>query len=161
MSINYKVVILLHLFATSAMCAVIWIVQLVHYPSFKYIDLDRFSSFEIFHQNTIALIVLPLMLLEVATYGLLFKQYQAEIRLLLSGIVLLVLWISTFFIYTPIHQKLEIGFNLDLVTQLIQTNWVRTIGWSIRTLYIFRFSSKYLIIQPILSLKTADFIVRK
>ena len=151
MSINYKVIILLHLFATSAMCAVIWIVQLVHYPSFQYIDLDRFSSFEVFHQNTIVLIVLPLMLLEVATYGLLFKQYHMEKRLLLSGIALLIVWISTFFIHTPIHQKLEIGFNIDLVTQLVQTNWIRTIGWSIRTFYIFRFSSKYLSIQPILS----------
>ncbi len=140
MKLNYKLVSLLHLSATTAMCAVIWIVQLAHYPSFEYIDAARFPLFEVFHQEAITIIVLPLMLLEITTYGLLYQRGQREIGFLISGLIILVLWLSTFLIQTPIHQQLQSGFNTELIAELIKTNWIRTIGWSLRFLFILRLS---------------------
>jgi hypothetical protein len=139
---------LLHLVATSAMCGVIWIIQLVHYPAFLYVDVLKATSFEVFHQNAITPIVLPLMLLEVATCGLLFKQGERDRGFLCAGIILAVLWLSTFLIQTPIHQELEFGFNPDLIAKLILTNWIRTLGWSMRMILILRLCLKNFSICP-------------
>lgn len=135
---NRDLIRLLHLIATSAMCGIIWIIQLVHYPAFLYVDVLKATSFELFHQNAITPIVLPLMLLEVATFGLLFKQGERDRGFLCSGIILAILWLSTFLIQTPIHQELEFGLSPDLITKLILTNWIRTLGWSIRIILILK-----------------------
>ena len=50
--------------ATFAMVGVIWIVQLVHYPSFAFVDATRYAEFQNFHERNITFIVLPLMLVE-------------------------------------------------------------------------------------------------
>ena len=44
----------LHLVATSIMIGVIWVVQLVHYPSFHYIDRNRYGLFQQFHMRYIS-----------------------------------------------------------------------------------------------------------
>jgi hypothetical protein len=141
--VNRDLISLLHLVATSAMCGIIWLVQLVHYPTFHYVDSLRATSFEVFHQNAITPIVLPLMLLEMATFGLLFKQGERDRGFLCSGVILAIVWLSTFLIQTPIHQQLVLGFNPDLIAKLILTNWIRTLGWSVRMILIFRLISRF------------------
>ena len=54
-------------FATWAMTAVIWFVQLVQYPSFARVDLASFAEFHAFHSTRITWIVAPLMILEALT----------------------------------------------------------------------------------------------
>ena len=145
---NRELISLLHLVATSAMFGIIWLVQLVHYPTFLYVDVLKTTSFEVFHQNAITPIVLPLMLLELTTFGLLFKQGERDRGFLCSGIILAILWLSTFLIQTPIHQELEFGFNPDTITKLILTNWIRTLGWSIRMILILRLRIKHFSSYP-------------
>ena len=62
-----KINLLIAHFAVSwALFGLIWTVQLVHYPAFRYIQEGQFTAFQHFHMQGITLIVLPLMLAELA-----------------------------------------------------------------------------------------------
>ncbi len=49
------------------------------------------------------------------------------------------IWLATAFLSVPAHNKLSIEFNLETVQFLNQSNWVRTIFWSLRSVFIMRF----------------------
>lgn len=53
--------------ATLLMTGLAWMVQLVHYPSFRYVEPRKFPEFHRFHSNRITLIAAPLMLAELGT----------------------------------------------------------------------------------------------
>ena len=50
--------------STFVMVGIIWIVQLVHYPSFAFVDVTRYIEFQTFHERNISFIVVPLMVVE-------------------------------------------------------------------------------------------------
>ena len=64
---NHNIVFFFHLICSAIMVGVIWVIQLVHYPAFHFIDKDMYASFQKFHMNSISLIVVPVMVLELAT----------------------------------------------------------------------------------------------
>ena len=49
---------------------------------------------------------------------------------------LLGLWGSTFFIQVPLHNALSQAFDPKNHARLVQTNWIRTIIWSLRALLL-------------------------
>ena len=55
----------LHAAATWYMVGVIWLIQLVHYPMFQFLDRARFKSSHTFHSTGITFVVMPAMLLEL------------------------------------------------------------------------------------------------
>lgn len=111
----------------------IWTIQLVHYPSFQYIDQNRFIDFEKFHTKTISYIVVPLMLLELFSGSIHVFYSENGAYQLFNYLMLILIWISTFLLSVPIHQKLNKGFSADLIEKLIITNWPRTILWTLRS----------------------------
>jgi hypothetical protein len=113
------------------MTGVIWVVQLVHYPTYLWIDESRFAAFEAFHCNRIGFIVAPLMILE-ATTGLYLTWAFPGVTTVTGLILIGIVWASTFFIQVPIHNRLSSGFDRTLALQLIHTNWIRTALWTIR-----------------------------
>ena len=48
------------------MVGVIWVIQLVHYPSFHFINKKDYEQFQDFHMKRITYIVMPTMLIELA-----------------------------------------------------------------------------------------------
>lgn len=80
------------------------------------------------------------MLLEALTAVLLlyytpaFKN--APILLSIGIVLLLVIWASTAVLQVPCHEILSKGFNLEAINRLTSTNWVRTVGWSLRGLLL-------------------------
>ena len=56
----------LHNAATWYMTGVIWLIQLVHYPMFEYLDRTNFLRSHLFHTSAITFVVLPAMFLELA-----------------------------------------------------------------------------------------------
>lgn len=49
------------------------------------------------------------------------------------GLVLLVLiWVSTFAVQVPLHERLALGFDRAVWHRLVATNWLRTIAWTVR-----------------------------
>lgn len=133
---NSHFLFLMHVIGTSGMVGVIWLVQLTHYPTYRYIDPTKFQDFEKFHCNSITFIVLPLMLLEAGSAAMLLVAGERSAFFLLSLVTLGIVWLSTFLNQVPIHGKLGRGFNPDLVERLVSSNWLRTVGWSLRLVLV-------------------------
>ena len=129
----------IEVFSCVFMTGVIWIIQLVHYPCFFYIERDRFKSFASFHQKNISFIVLPVMLLEIASNSMI-TFFSLERRDLLGYVLsglLYVIWGITFCISVPCHKKLLRGYHEKYLRILLTTNWIRTLLWSSRCLLLF------------------------
>jgi hypothetical protein len=110
--------------------------HLVRYPLFGKIPSDTFSDYEISHRNWTSAVVLPPMTLELFSSLVLpmLVHNGIERLLLLCGAGLtLIIWSSTIFLQMPIHLKLSDGKNGNLIARLVLTNWIRTVGWTIRS----------------------------
>jgi len=108
----------------------IWLVQVIIYPSFGYIDRDKFTAWHTRYVKTIGIIVSPLMVAQMLLTLLLTSRKPEPFSfLMLSGI--LVIWISTFSLSVPCHRKLmRLGKDTAIIRRLVLTNWVRTILWT-------------------------------
>ena len=114
----------------AGLIVLIWMVQLIVYPSFLYYQPKDLVSWHQKYTNRIAIIVVPLMLLQlaIAFYGI-FYQFDAlhTIRFL----IVTFLWIFTFTSFAPLHFKItEDNFDERLLKLLIQRNWMRTFLWT-------------------------------
>ncbi len=118
----------------AGMATLIWLVQLVIYPAFRFIDAERFIAWHHRYTRAISFIVLPLMITQAACIGL---QCLTDPRIgnLVSAGAVLVAWIVTFTLSVPCHHKLqEQGNDPQIINRLIHTNWLRTIAWSVALL---------------------------
>ena len=127
----------MHLVSTSIMVGIIWIVQIVHYPSFHYIGSDFYTEFQKFHMSRIGFVVVPPMLTEIVSGFILFFVFNiTNVVFSLSILILAVIWISTGFIFSKIHGELLEGNNKNTKDKLINYNWIRTLFWTLRLLLI-------------------------
>lgn len=126
-----------HLIFTSLMVGVIWVIQLVHYPSFHYVKKDNYPLFQRFHMQRISIIVMPLMTIELLSGSyLVYDRLYLNIYFLSSILILLVIWLLTAVIFSGLHQRLEKGYGESLVNKMILYNWIRTVLWTLRLLLI-------------------------
>ena len=124
----------LHNAATWYMAGVIWLIQLVHYPMFEYLDRANFLRSHLFHTNAITFVVLPAMLLELAMAIYILWIRGAANWPAVAGLALVAfLWLVTFLVMVPLHGRLGTeGFKPEVLHLLIQWNWLRTAAWSAR-----------------------------
>lgn len=120
-----------HIVITFGLVILIWIIQLVHYPSFVYYDNFDFHKAMLHHQRWISVITMPLMISEMALTLLFFFKYQ-NLNSLVCVISIFVIWTSTFFVQVPLHKKISHNKDLGLIKKLVVSNWVRTIAWSFK-----------------------------
>ena len=129
--------LIIHLIATSVMVGVIWIIQLVHYPSFHFIELKQYTTFQRFHMSRISYVVIPAMLTELFTLILIvISMDQIDILVLTSAILLIFIWLMTAVFFSGVHQKLTLGYDQTVVDKLVKLNWGRTLLWTLRLLLI-------------------------
>lgn len=128
--------ILFNFFISSFLCGLIWLIQVVHYPSFFYVDESRFVDFEKFHSDRISYIVVPAMIIELVVACLLVYLYPSPLLKWSLSFVILI-WFSTFFLSVPLHQILGEKHDFKVITRLIFTNWPRTTLWSAKTILAF------------------------
>ena len=109
----------------------IWLVQLIIYPSFRYISAEHFQSWHSQYTLLISIVVMPLMLGQVALIGIqIFNQPNWAVYA--SAALVALIWLSTFIQVVPIHNLLTAGQNLSgNVERLITMNWPRTIMWTL------------------------------
>jgi hypothetical protein len=125
--------------ATLYMTGVIWFVQVVHYPMFAWVGDDQFAAWE---QRNVVLttwVVGPGMLAEaITTAGLFFvpSTLVARRTAVIGACLLASIWLSTHFLQVPYHDKLAKGFDAQSHTLLVNTNWIRTIAWSLRAVLV-------------------------
>lgn len=130
-----QLALLVHAAATLAMTGLIWFVQVVHYPLFRFAAGDEFPRFARAHQDRTTRVVAPLMLVELATAAwLLLPASGAPPRLAAAGFGLLAaLWLLTAFVQVPLHRRLSSGFDAAVGRRLVATNWLRTSAWTARS----------------------------
>lgn len=128
---------LFHLAVTWALVGLIWTIQLVHYPSFRYVE--DFAAFHPHHTASITWVVGPLMLAEmgVAAYAALIADWRWEA--LLPFLVVILIWGLTFFWAVPLHEKLATQRDARVIEQLIVANWPRTILWTGKGIWLLWF----------------------
>jgi len=109
----------------------IWMIQLIVYPSFLYYTTTNLYT------PLIGYIVGPLMLgqlgiaiYQVSTY---FTLYHS-----LSILIIAAIWIVTFLQFVPIHNNISKGrINEPMLVSLVRKNWSRTILWTLLFVYSF------------------------
>ncbi len=130
---NY--IFLTHIFITFFMTGLCWFVQVVHYPLFKEIPLDKLPNYE--RKNAVtAYITVPLMIVELMT-GMVILYFNPEWVYLINVFLMGVIGLSTFMFQVPIHLKLMHWASPDLINKVTQTNWIRTVSWTIRSGVLF------------------------
>ena len=136
MSTSLTALLAIHLAATAAMGGLIWFVQLVHYPLFDAVGEDGFAAYARDHQRRTSWVVGPLMAVEgLSAVALLFVPTDDLPRALpVAGLLLLVvIHASTLWLQVPRHRELAAGHSAVATRRLVASNWIRTIGWSART----------------------------
>lgn len=133
--------LLLHFSTCLMMCGVIWIVQIVHYPTFFMINELSFKDFQKFHMSSISYIVMPLMITELLT-AIWLLMHLKNLPSLINLSLLILTWISTFLLSVPAHKKLELKRSDTSIFTLVKTNWPRTLLWSARSIALFFFILK-------------------
>ncbi len=125
--------------STLFMVGLIWVVQIVHYPLFSQVGRDNSVSYQRQHQTRMTWVVGPPMLVEAFTAVLLawYPPLGVSPNLILWGIALVfMIWISTAAIQIPCHGKLAQGFDSRVHRWLVVSNWIRTVGWSMRGIVV-------------------------
>lgn len=131
--------ILVNLCVSLFMTGVIWFVQIVHYPLFAAVGRKEFAAYERRHANRTGYVVAAPMLFELgASFVLGYLLWRrAESTLAVAALVLtLVVWISTFALQVPCHNRLAKGFDPAVHARLVNTNWLRTVGWTARSVIL-------------------------
>lgn len=121
------------------MTGVIWFVQLVQYPSFRYVDPATFPQFHAHHSTAITWIVAPLMVAEaLSAIAFLWEPLRVQMpwEIWLGIALVAVVWGATAFLAVPAHSRLASGFDEAAWRWLVSTNWVRTIAWSARAVLV-------------------------
>ncbi len=124
-----------HLLATAMMAGLIWFVQCVHYPLMASVGAECFVAYEQSHVRRTGWVVGPLMLCEAGTaVALLFAVRDGwQVCAAWAGLALLVMvWVVTFTVSVPCHDRLGRGFDERVVWRLVASNWWRTAGWTLR-----------------------------
>lgn len=120
----------LHSLVDFGMCVVLWLVQLVIYPSFLKIEQSQLVACHKVYTFRVSFVIMPLMFgqLALASWSV---TGDASIREWIAFAFVLVCWVLTFLVSVPLHRKIDQGDVSEATRQkLIQTNWPRTILWS-------------------------------
>jgi hypothetical protein len=122
---------------------VIWVIQLVQYPFFSYLNPAGFKKYHDDYRFWITPVVAPPMILELLTsiFLVFYPPENINLKLLWLALILTVIvWASTFFLQVPLHEKLANGFDAKTHSLLVSTNWLRTAAWSLRALLVLYFA---------------------
>ena len=126
----------IHQLVTYALLGLIWTIQLVHYPSFRFVEESSFTRFEQFHTKSISIIVMPLMLVELTLVSVLLFRSGFAFSSIASFSIVVLIWLSTFFLSVPCHERLSRGKDMATIDRLISTNWPRTLLWSLKAVLV-------------------------
>lgn len=121
----------LRLVVDAALFVLIWLVQMIIYPSFLYMSQAELDTWHPIYTRRISYFVIPLMFSQVGLTFYLWTQMS-----LISQIVQLILlagvWLSTFLLSVPCHNQISRGeVNEACLRRLVITNWPRTVMWTV------------------------------
>ena len=128
-------IIILRLLIDFGLLVLIWIVQRIVYPSFLYYNSKDLINWHSLYTSRFTFIVMPLMLgqLGISIYQLIM---EIDLYTVLSLIIILLIWLSTFLQFVPIHTEISKGkVSQKMLDSLVKKNWIRTFLWTALFLY--------------------------
>ena len=126
MSIDFLIAVV-----NTGLFILIWLVQIIIYPSFYYYQENDLKRWHGIYTRKITYIVMPLMLGQLGLYTWISftrANWADWISLGLIGII----WGITFLISIPWHHRID--HHDDTIRdrqQLVRSNWIRTVLWTI------------------------------
>lgn len=115
----------------AGLLVLIWMVQLIIYPSFSYYKQDDLYKWHATYTKRIAAIVIPLMVGQLITVTLQVVQKQ-DMYTLTSSLLVLLVWLSTFIQFVPLHTNISRHRHVVASIKKLNTlNWLRTALWTI------------------------------
>lgn len=133
---------LVNLKASSALAAVLWVVQLVVYPAFAAIDPHLFCAWHRRYTRTIGCVVVPLILIQAAAVAHAWGGASpAPGLLIVQSLAMGVAWGVTAAVSVPLHHRLGKARDPVAMRQLVRTNWWRTLAWSLAAVAAWRLAA--------------------
>ena len=127
--------ILFNFFISSFMLGLILTTQIVSYPMFLKAE-ENFSVYHMSYVNKISIIAAPFMIIELLL-SLFFVFFIKSYIAVSTFLIMVLIFLCTFFIQVPIHEKLKNNFNISLCDKLIKTNWIRVFLWLLKCIVSF------------------------
>lgn len=130
-----QIIALIQLIIDFGLIILIWMVQLIIYPSFLHYD---YKNLVVWHQKytrRITIIVATLMFIQlgIALFNVFF---HFAIPTSITLCIVVFLWVFTFTSFVPLHTKISEGkHNQKMLETLVLRNWGRTFLWTV--LFIF------------------------
>ncbi len=126
--------LLVHLTATAVLAGLVWVVQLVVYPSFLLVGAGpAWTAFHDAHARAVALAVGPPWAVQGVTVAALLVRDGPSPLLLLTGALALATVGVTVAVSVPLHTRLGAGYDDATARRLVRTNWLRTAAWTAGT----------------------------
>ena len=100
----------------------IWLVQLIVYPSFLYFNDKELMKWHILYTRRVTYLVAPIMCTQT---GIIAYQILTDSNWLhvLSASICVLLWLLTFFETVPLHHKIDLGKEVkSSALMLVQIN---------------------------------------
>ena len=109
----------------------IWMTQLIVYPSFTYFNPDDLVRWHDKYTTAVSIIVMPLMLGQIALHS--YSLYSGFSWMTFVAFAFVILtWINTFFFAVPLHNLIAANQEVSESAQgLVRVNWYRTFLWSV------------------------------
>jgi hypothetical protein len=133
----HAVLLLASLGTTWFLTGLIWTIQVDGYPLFASVGREAFAAFEADHRRRITPLVGPVMGAELLLATALIFDRPSTMPTWLAWVgtaIVGVIWLSTAFVQVPLHDRLGRGFDTEAHHLLVATNWIRTIGWTLRAI---------------------------
>ncbi|MGI4867015.1 MAG: hypothetical protein ACRYFZ_24070 [Janthinobacterium lividum] len=132
--------LLLNLILAAYLAGACWVVQLVVYPALMLVGKPEFARYHAAHTRRMGYVVAAPMVLELALAAWLawatYPTWGAG-RALGQLALVVVVWLVTFFISVPFHNRLAAsGYNYIALDGLTRTNWLRTLAWTARVVLL-------------------------
>ncbi|PXA05176.1 hypothetical protein DDZ13_04235 [Coraliomargarita sinensis] len=112
------------------MVVILWLVQLVIYPSFLTCDLTKLVEWHRAYTRRVAWVIIPVMFTQLPLVGWLTREEPTRLNLA-AFVCILIAWLLTFTVSVPLHRKIDSGdTSSETMQRLIKTNWPRTVLWT-------------------------------
>ena len=122
---------IIRLLFDAGLFVLIWMVQLVVYPSFLYYEKQNLVKWHNHYSKGLAIIVIPLMFGQLIIASIQLVELSS-IETIISLLMVCAVWISTFVQFVPIHNKISKNKVTEkLLKQLVNRNWLRTLLWTL------------------------------
>ena len=126
----------------SILVGIILITQFITYPLFQFIDSD-FKTYHIAYTKRMGYVVAPLMVLELLLVIKIITHHYSNGIIILIGVLVLIIWLSTFFIQVPVHNNMSKGKPKNQVLFLMKSNYIRTLCWLLKLILSIQILNMY------------------